>query len=197
MAPEMNWVQRAQDPEVVPAPACIVDVAKRVVQQARKSVASVAAKLEGQVVRSSVRLSAAAEAQPRDAGLLLVLPTEHAAKQKAVRLGFKLARDPVEFVTEVGKRPGSSRKAHVVLAPIDGQSDYAVCAHIAAAIMGAWFTDAKSFVSDGRSLGCQYEERCKTRRCLFKLAASADLQEELPSLVLREVVSLRRMIFAN
>ena len=114
----------------------------------------------------------------------MVLPTEQAAIRKAVRLGFKLTRDPVEFVSEVGKRPGSSRKAHVVLAPIDGQSDYAVCAHIAAAIMGAWFTDAKSFVSDGRSRGCQCEERCKTRRSLFKLAASADLRVECPSLVL-------------
>ena len=38
--------------------------------------------------------------------------------------------------------------------------------------------------AEGRSRGCQYKERCKTRRCIFKLAASADLQAEFPSLVL-------------
>ena len=184
IAPELNWAQRVQDPEVVPAPACVKDVAKRVEQQASKSVASVAAKRKLQVVRSSIQPTVAAGA-PRNAGILLALPTEQAAIKRARRLGFKLTKDPVEFVSVVGKCPGSSRKAHVVLAPTDGQSDYAVCAHLAATIMGAWYTDARSFMSaDGRSRGCQYKERCKTRRCIFKLAASADLQAELPSLEL-------------
>ena len=72
----------------------------------------------------------------------------------------------------------------MVLAPIDGKSDYAVCAHIAAAIMGAWFTDARTFVSDdGRTGGCQYEEQCRARRRMFKLAVSADLQAQSPSLM--------------
>ena len=46
VAPDMNWVQRAEDPDVAPAPTCVEDVAKRVVQQAGKSVASVLAKRE-------------------------------------------------------------------------------------------------------------------------------------------------------
>ena len=187
VAPAMNWVQEAGDPEVAPAPACVADIAKRVVQQASKSAASVAAKREVHVVRSIAQASVAAEAQPLDAGILLARQMDGAAIQKAQRFGFKLIHDPVEFVSMVGNRPRSNLKAHVVLAPvaIEGESDYVVCAHIAAAIMGAWYTDAKSFcVLDGRSCGCQYKERCRTPRCTFKLAASADLQAQCLSLML-------------
>ena len=76
----------------------------------------------------------------------------------------------------------SSRKGHVVLAPAAGDSDYAVCARIAAVIMGAWYTDAKSFISEGRTSGCQYE--VLARRSKIQLAVSADLQERCPSVVL-------------
>ena len=46
LAPDMNWVQQADDPEMTPAPACVEDVAKRVKQQAGKTTASVVAKRE-------------------------------------------------------------------------------------------------------------------------------------------------------
>ena len=72
----------------------------------------------------------------------------------------------------------------MVLAPIDGKSDYGVCAHLAAAIMGAWFTTASSFVSDGRTGGCQYKEQCRTRKRIFKLAVSTDLSDQSPSLMM-------------
>ena len=181
VAPDMNWVRQADDPE--PAPTCVKDVAKRVQQQAGKTTASVVAKREKQVVRSSIQVPLTS-AKQRPAGILLVLCSEKAAIRTARRLGFKLTHDPAEFVSLVGKRPGTSRKGHVVLAPIDGKSDYAVCAHIAAAIMGAWFTDARTFVSDdGRTGGCQYEEQCRARRRMFKLAVSADLQAQSPSLM--------------
>lgn len=182
VAPDMNWVQQADDPE--PAPTCVEDVAKRVQQQAGKTTASVVAKREAKVVRSSIQVSLKSGAKQRPAGILLVLPTEQAAIRTARRLGFKLTHDPVEFVSLVGgKRPRTPRKAHAVLAPIDGKSDYAVCAHLAAAIMGAWFTNARTFVSDGRTGGCQYEERCRARCRMFKLAVSADLQAQSPSLI--------------
>ena len=100
---------------------------------------------------------------------------------RLVGLG-KLTHDPVDFVSLVGKRPRTSRKAHVVLAPIDGKSDYAVCAHLAAAIMGAWFSNAGTFVSSGRTGGCQYEERCWAQRHMFKFAVSAKLKAQSPSL---------------
>ena len=54
VAPDMNWVQQADDPEMTPAPTCVEDVAKRVTQQAGKTTASVVAKREKQVVRSSI-----------------------------------------------------------------------------------------------------------------------------------------------
>ena len=46
VAPDMNWVQQADDPEMTPAPTCVEDVAKRVEQQAGKTAASVVAKRE-------------------------------------------------------------------------------------------------------------------------------------------------------
>ena len=46
VAPDMNWVQHADDPEMTPAPTCVEDVAKRVEQQAGKTTASVVAKRE-------------------------------------------------------------------------------------------------------------------------------------------------------
>ena len=182
IAPNMNWVQRADDPEMTPAPTCVKDVAKRVKQQEGKTTASVVAKRETHVVRSSIQVSLKSGAKQRLAGILLVLPTEEAAIRKAHQLGFKLTHDPVKFVKLVGKQSRTSQKAHVVLAPIDGTSDYAVCAHRMSVIMGAWFTNAKSFVSDGRTGGCQYEERCRTQHRMFKLAVSADLQAQSPSL---------------
>ena len=46
VAPDMNWVQQADDPEMTPAPTCVEDVAKRVRQQAGNTTASVVAKRE-------------------------------------------------------------------------------------------------------------------------------------------------------
>ena len=134
------------------------------------------------MVRSSIQASLKSGAKHRPAGILLVLRKEEDAIRKARRLGFKLTHDPVDFVSLVGKRPRTSRKAHVVLAPVDGKSDYAVCAHLAAAIMGAWFTNASTFVSSGRTGGCQYEERCWAQRHMFKFAVSAKLKAQSPSL---------------
>ena len=46
VATDMNWVQKADDPEMTPAPTCVEDVAKRVKQQAGKTTASMVAKRE-------------------------------------------------------------------------------------------------------------------------------------------------------
>ena len=134
------------------------------------------------MVRSSIQVPLTS-AKQRHAGILLVLRSEKAAIDTARRLGFKLTHDPVEFVSLVGRTRQTSRKAHVVLAPIDVKSDYAVCAHLAAAIMGAWFSNAGTFVSSGRIGGFQYKERCKARRRTFIIAASADLSAQHPSLM--------------
>ena len=183
MAQEMNWVQQDGDREVMAAPKCVEAVAKRTQQQARKTAAKAAAKREDQVSRSCLQPALdQKDAPPRLAGILLALPKEEQACRQASRLGFKLVQDPVEFVSQVGRQAMSSRKGHVVLAPAAGDSDYAVCARIAAVIMGAWYTDAKSFISEGRTSGCQYE--VLARRSKIRLAVSADLQERCPSVVL-------------
>ena len=183
MAQEMNWVQQDGDREVMAAPKCVEAVAKRTQQQARKSVAKAAAKREDRVLRCCLQPALdQKDAPPRLAGILLALPKEERACRQASRLGFKLVQDPVEFVSQVGRQNMSSRKGHVVLAPAAGDSDYAVCARIAAVIMGAWYTDAKSFISAGRTSGCQYE--VLARRSKFRLAVSADLQARCPSVML-------------
>ena len=69
-----------------------------------------------------------------------------------------------------------------MLPPIDEKADYAVCVHLVAVIMHAWFATARTFVSNGRTGGCQYEERCRTQRSIFELAVSADMQAQSPSL---------------
>ena len=46
VAPDMTWVQQADDPEMTPAPMCVEGVAKRVEQQAGKTAAIVVAKRE-------------------------------------------------------------------------------------------------------------------------------------------------------
>jgi hypothetical protein len=178
----MNWVQQDGDREVMAASKCVESVAKRTQQQARKTAAKAAAKREDLVLRSCLQPAIQTDAPPRLAGILLALPKEEQARRKASRLGFKLVQDPVEFVSEVGRQAISSRTGHVVVAPAAGDSDYAVCARIAAVIMGAWYTDAKHFISAGRTSGCQYEEL--VRRSKFRLAVSADLQERCPSVVL-------------
>ena len=179
MAQEMNWVQQDGDREVMATPACVERVAKRTQQQKRKTAAKAAAKREKQVVRSC--LQPALDAPARQAGILLALPKEDQACRQASRLGFKVVHDPVQFVSQVGRQALSSRKGHVVLAPAAGDSDYAVCARIAAVIMGAWYTDARHFISVGRTSGCQYE--VLARQSTFRLAVPADLQERCPSVV--------------
>ena len=180
MAQEMNWVQQDGDREVMATPKCVEAVAKRTQQQARKTAAKAAAKRENQVLRSC--LQPALDAPARQAGILLALPKEGQACNLAKRLGFKLVQDPVEFVSQVGRQAKSSHKGHVVLAPAIGDSDYAVCARIAAVFMGAWCTDASSFISAGKTSGCQYE--VLVRQSKFRLAVSDDLNKRCPSVVL-------------
>ena len=135
MAQEMNWAQQDGDRQVMAAPKCVEAVAKRTQQQARKTVARAAAKREDRVLRLQPALDQK-DALPRLAGILLALPKETQACRQASRLGFKLVQDPVEFVSWVARQAMSSRKGHVVLASAAGDSDYAVCARIAAVIMG-------------------------------------------------------------
>ena len=100
MAQEMNWIQQDGDREVMAAPKCVEAVAKRTQQQARKSVASAAAKREDHVLRSCLQPAHdQKDGPPRLAGSLLALPTEERARRQASRLGFKLVQDPVEFVS--------------------------------------------------------------------------------------------------
>eukprot|EP00974_Lingulodinium_polyedra_P072055 6974486-Lingulodinium_polyedra.AAC.1 len=92
----MNWVQQDGDREVMAASKCVKTVAKRIQQQARKSVASAVAKREDHVLRSCLQPALGQkDAPPRPAGILLALPKEERASREARRLGSKLVQDPV------------------------------------------------------------------------------------------------------
>ena len=174
MAEEVNRVQEDGGREVMGAPKCVEAVAKRTQQQARKTAAKAAAKRDNQVVRSC--LQPALDAPACQAGILLALPREVQARRQAKRLSFKLVDDPVEFVSKVGKLAKSpTHNGHVVAAPATEDNDYAVCARIAAVIMGAWYTDASSFIKYGRTCGCQY--KALVRQSKFQLVVSTALEK--------------------
>ena len=200
MAQEISWVRQDGDHEVKAAPKCIEAVAKRTQQQVRKSAATAAANRGDRVLRSCLQpaLFDQKDAPARPAGILLALPKEEQACRKARSLGFKLVQDPVEFVSQVGRQARHSCKGNAVLAPAIGASDYAVCARLAAAVMGAWYTDVQGFISAGRTTGCQYVEQCKARRSNFRLAVSADLEASCPSvmLLMRAVAEVPGSTFA-
>ena len=113
----------------------------------------------------------------------MALPREVQARRQAKRLSFKLVDDPVEFVSKVGKLAKSpNHNGHVVVAPATEDNDYAVCARIAAVIMGAWYTDASSFIKYGRTCGCQY--KALVRQSKFQFAVSIALGKCYPSIML-------------
>ena len=79
-------------------------------------------------------------AQQRLAGYLLFSPQR--------RLRFTMHMLP--WSCFVGwEQPTTSPKACAMLSPIDEKSDYAVCVHLVAVIMLAWFTTARTCVSEG------------------------------------------------
>jgi len=116
------------------------------------------------------------------AGVALVRLEDSNARRKAERLRFNVTGDPLKFVAQVLKVPGSAKKEHVVIAPV-GDSEYSVNAKIAAALLGAFCTTPEEFENaEGLPRGIKYTEKYRNPKHSFHLAVSASLAKARPTL---------------
>ena len=179
---------------VGPAATVVANVAKREAQARErylggaKAAAKARCALEKKVLRSATPGPAGRDADlvsARLPGLMLARMGDAEARRKAQRLKFKLVHDPVDFVAQLVKenRKIARKKANVVLAAkADARTDYGICAQIAAAFTGAFFTTPTDFAQQSEPQGTQYAEKLRSSTTICHVAATADLQAELPTL---------------
>ena len=175
--------ESAQNPAAVSA-AFVAKVAKLSLRGA-VTAAKARAKREKTVVQSSTqpRQSREEDLGPaRRPGIMLVRLTDEEALRKAQKLRFQVTSDPVDFVAKVARVPASMQKGHVVLAPpVD--TDYSLCAMIAAALMGCFYATPQDFLKEGGPpRGIMYKEKLKSSQHCFHVAVSAPLADEMPTL---------------
>ena len=116
------------------------------------------------------------------AGLMLVRRGCAEAGRKAQRLRFRLVDDPVDFVARVATN-GKLKGGNVVLVhAADAVTDFGVAAKIAAAFTGAFFTTPADFLRQSLPEGIQYTEKLRSSRTTYHVAATANLQADLPTL---------------
>ena len=176
------------------AATVVADVAKREAKARERYLggAKAAAKArcaqEKKVLRSATPGPAGRDADlvsARLPGLMLARMGDAEARRKAQRLKFKLVHDPVDFVAQLVKenRQIARKKANVVLAAkADARTDYGICAQIAAAFTGAFFTTPTDFAQQSEPQGTQYAEKLRSSTTTCHVAATADLQADLPTL---------------
>ena len=118
----------------------------------------------------------------RKAGVMLVRVEDGEARRKAQQWRFSLATDPIDFVARVLKVAYSTGKGHVMLAPI-ADTDYSLCATLAAALLGCFYATPQDFLKHANSpSGVMYNENYKNSKRSFHVAVSVSLAGELPSL---------------
>ena len=121
----------------------------------------------------------------RAPGLMLVSLGCVEARRKAQRLRFHLVNDPVDFLACMAKQNSSGKreKGNVVLVhTADALTDFGVAAKIAAAFTGAFFTTPDDFARQDLPKGIQYTEKLWSSRTTYHVAATANLQADLPTL---------------
>ena len=121
----------------------------------------------------------------RAPGLMLVRLGCAEARRKAQRLHFRLFNDPVDFLASMTKPKSSGRrdKGHVVLVETaDAQTDFGVAAKTVAALTGAFLATPDDFVRQDLPKGIQYTEKLWSSRTSYHVAATANLQADLPTL---------------
>ena len=141
------------------------------------------AKRERTVVRSHAQTRLGCISQSESSlrpGLMLVLLSEQNAVRKAQKLRFRVTSDPVDFASQVARIPRSQRRGHVVLAS-PTSTDFAVCAAVAAALMGCFHAAPNDFLSSSPR-GITYSASYSDPATAFHLAVSADLAQEFPTL---------------
>ena len=73
------------------------------------------------------------------------------------RRRFKLVHKPLNFVEQVlATRASAPHRGHLVLVPHGVRTDFAVCARLAAALLGTHMATVEEYLAKGRSCGCQF-----------------------------------------
>ena len=125
---------------------------------------------------------------PLKAGIMLVRLEDKAAMSVGLRLRFALTRDPLEFVAKAIKVAASTKKGHVVIAPLE-DTDFALSAAFAAALLGTFSATPRDFQNPDRDhpRGIMYKQAYKNQS--FHLAVSAALADKFPTLqrLLRDI----------
>ena len=177
LAPTAAWVERARK-------RAAAEEDRQLGGEARAAKAR--EKMEKQVIRSSVQPSAARDLEDLPslrAGVALLRAKDQKVNHIARRRHFSCISGPVEFVKRVLADSATRQRGHLVLAPVSEISDFAVCARIAAVLLGTYFADSADFVNKGRDSGCQYSEQWRNSRSTFRIAISDGLAAEFPSLL--------------
>ena len=96
---------------------------------------------------------------------------------------FKLVHNPLNFVEQVlATRASAPRRGHLVLVPHGVRTDFAVCARLAAALLGTHMATAEEYLAKGRSCGCQflptYNNKQKPK---LTVGVSPAIAEEFPT----------------
>jgi hypothetical protein len=153
----------------VAAPAAASVVAKAETrasrETARQASASAAAakaraKVQKKVIKTSVQRARTKNQQDGPtipAGIALGRRRDVAAFERARRLGFRCMEDPVDFVRAMAKtRSKAPGRGHLVLVPLNVQTDFVYAARLAASLVGAYVADETNFSSTNYTLvrGC-------------------------------------------
>ena len=187
----VSW---APNEGVAAASACAERVAKRLSGEQLRFCESAAAaakaraKRDDHVTRSRVQPARPRDKEPaRPAGVILLRAAtasidDSRAVRRARALHFETTHDPVVFVRKAAASTARTNRGNAVLASPSEISDYAVCARIIAVVMGAYFAEAKDFLNKGRACGCQYKGKYRESQKTFRVAVSATVAQEFPTL---------------
>ena len=179
----------------VGAPATVVSaVAKRETKARARYVGGARAAAKARSARQQKVVRSATPGPPdRDAdlltarapGLMLLRMGCTDARRKAERMRFQVVNDPLDFLARMGKQTcsGPREKGNVVLVQTaDAQTDFGVCAKTVAALTGAFFTTPEDFVRQDFPKGIQYTNKLSSSRTSYHVAATANIQADLPTL---------------
>ena len=109
---------------------------------------------------------------------------EHSSVHATLRRRrFKLVHKPLNFVEQVlATRASAPHRGHLVLVPHGVRTDFAVCARLAAALLGTHMATVEEYLAKGRSCGCQflptYNNKPKPK---LTVGVSPAIAEEFPT----------------
>ena len=116
-------------------------------------------------------------------GSLLTRDEDSSVHGSLRRRRFTLVHNPIDFVQQVlAVRARAPRRGHLVLVPHGVRTDFAVCARLAAALLGTHMATVEEYLAKGRSCGCQflptYNNKPKPK---LTVSVSLAIAEEFPT----------------